>query len=497
MHPTGISQGYPAYDPTTPLYGSLHTIPLTPAGGGSGFPSNSSFASPPANDGNTVAVSSSSAPSSTRSFLASWLPVCCQFQFVVPSSSASSVGSTGNNNNNSNANSRSPPVVNTEVHPQAGSPPFTYPPPALIMPSPSPQGFPATYNSHAIVYPPSPQSGGGAVMPIPPRPIIVNEFTQSYGLSTATGTANSSSLAAMQIGSSNNVTPNGVMQSPDEFSADESMSRRDEMARKKSVTFPHSRDGDGVSRSSSRKSITAGSTSRKSRSNPGSVAGGPAYKRDNSQVSSPAPEVKQAMASPPPAGSKQPPKSLPSKSSSSSMLIRKSEKNQNIKAKDKSEWERGNACCVCKQKFGLFGKAHHCRKCGKTVCENCSKKTVLMHDAKGKYASMERACDTCYNEVHGLDDMFSKPGGDLMIQSMKMNFPRAMTDQHPNFQVNGSECSVCQQDLLFGDKTHCGLCGKFVCEDCSTSKCKMLDAENEIQDFPICDPCAGIEQQKN
>jgi hypothetical protein len=293
----GSSQ--PLYPPVSPVVPSL-----TP------FSHHASF-----DAAGDTAVPVNSSQSKT---LASLLPVCCQFQFVVPS----------------NMNSR---VPNTEVHPQAGSPPFTYPV--------TPQSNTAFNNPPISVF----------AQPLPPAspmaPVSPEQFnySQSFGMSTGNST-----LPSMMNGSGPFQPVIGVAESQ-ESSVDESASvsgrpKPEDLMRKKSVTMVLPSDNDFNKSAQKRQSALKKST----RSNPGSERNGPTYKRE---ASSPVIGVSESKTSP------QPPrtKSLASRSSSS-LNIRKSEKNQNIRAKDRSDWEKGNSCCVCKQKFGLFSKSHHCRK---------------------------------------------------------------------------------------------------------------------------------------
>lgn len=57
------------------------------------------------------------------------------------------------------------------------------------------------------------------------------------------------------------------------------------------------------------------------------------------------------------------------------------------------EFEQGaSKCNVCKQDFTWKRKRHHCRACGKTVCNDCSKHSQKQHAE----AVPSRVCDNCY-----------------------------------------------------------------------------------------------------
>ncbi|KAL3872697.1 hypothetical protein ACJMK2_035906 [Sinanodonta woodiana] len=53
-----------------------------------------------------------------------------------------------------------------------------------------------------------------------------------------------------------------------------------------------------------------------------------------------------------------------------------------------------SVCMVCKQeRFSMFNRRHHCRRCGRVVCATCSQKTTII---KGVSA---RTCDDCYHQM--------------------------------------------------------------------------------------------------
>eukprot|EP00808_Paulinella_micropora_P020149 g78770.t1 len=68
-------------------------------------------------------------------------------------------------------------------------------------------------------------------------------------------------------------------------------------------------------------------------------------------------------------------------------------------------WEADDArvnCPVCDKAFGFFRRKHHCRMCGRIVCDPCSKQTrPLMYRASptGPIENVEklpmRVCDHC------------------------------------------------------------------------------------------------------
>lgn len=53
---------------------------------------------------------------------------------------------------------------------------------------------------------------------------------------------------------------------------------------------------------------------------------------------------------------------------------------------------KADNCLLCAAKFGIFSLQHNCKKCGKAVCDTCSKsKRRLSKIDKDKF----RVCDEC------------------------------------------------------------------------------------------------------
>lgn len=63
--------------------------------------------------------------------------------------------------------------------------------------------------------------------------------------------------------------------------------------------------------------------------------------------------------------------------------------------------ETATACARCSASFGLFRLRHHCRNCGKVVCDDCSKKRTKIVNL-GYDEDAVRVCDGCYDlAAHG------------------------------------------------------------------------------------------------
>ncbi|XP_048339945.1 zinc finger FYVE domain-containing protein 26 isoform X1 [Sphaerodactylus townsendi] len=64
----------------------------------------------------------------------------------------------------------------------------------------------------------------------------------------------------------------------------------------------------------------------------------------------------------------------------------------------KHQWipdETEGTCMVCKtERFTMFNRRHHCRRCGRLVCSSCSTKKMVVGACRENLA---RVCDQCYN----------------------------------------------------------------------------------------------------
>ncbi|XP_062973637.1 zinc finger FYVE domain-containing protein 26 [Elgaria multicarinata webbii] len=68
------------------------------------------------------------------------------------------------------------------------------------------------------------------------------------------------------------------------------------------------------------------------------------------------------------------------------------------KAPPKQQWipdETEVTCMVCKtERFTMFNRRHHCRRCGRLVCSSCSTKKMVVESCRENPA---RVCDQCYS----------------------------------------------------------------------------------------------------
>lgn len=75
------------------------------------------------------------------------------------------------------------------------------------------------------------------------------------------------------------------------------------------------------------------------------------------------------------------------------------------------EWAESKECGICRTKFTLTNRRHHCRCCGKSFCKKCSSKEVPI--PKFGVEKPVRVCDFCYEQETGKDahDTVAASGG--------------------------------------------------------------------------------------
>jgi hypothetical protein len=54
-----------------------------------------------------------------------------------------------------------------------------------------------------------------------------------------------------------------------------------------------------------------------------------------------------------------------------------------------------NKCSLCQEKFTLLKRKHHCRKCGRLICSNCSKGNTKLLSLQDK---QNRICKSCFSQ---------------------------------------------------------------------------------------------------
>ena len=65
--------------------------------------------------------------------------------------------------------------------------------------------------------------------------------------------------------------------------------------------------------------------------------------------------------------------------------------------KESPQWQKDadvKSCYLCERKFDMFTRKHHCRNCGKIICDDCSQ-----YYTSKRARDPDRVCKLCYNCV--------------------------------------------------------------------------------------------------
>lgn len=77
---------------------------------------------------------------------------------------------------------------------------------------------------------------------------------------------------------------------------------------------------------------------------------------------------------------------------------------------------KASVCMVCKvERFSMFNRRHHCRRCGRVVCASCSGKTTLIRGVNA------RTCEDCYSQIVKQSDPERREPAEDMYQHQRLS----------------------------------------------------------------------------
>ncbi|XP_051476159.1 zinc finger FYVE domain-containing protein 26 isoform X2 [Apus apus] len=136
----------------------------------------------------------------------------------------------------------------------------------------------------------------------------------------------------------------------------------------------------------------------------------------------------------------------------------------------KQQWipdDTETICMVCKtERFTMFNRRHHCRRCGRLVCSSCSTKKMAVEACR---ESLSRVCDQCYsycNREHlpGLEQDTSMKEGQDQVQETSNNeystvvrIPKA-TELEWIFSLNEEENEIVRSEFYYEQAPSSSLC---------------------------------------
>ncbi|XP_061156343.1 zinc finger FYVE domain-containing protein 26 isoform X1 [Syngnathus typhle] len=149
------------------------------------------------------------------------------------------------------------------------------------------------------------------------------------------------------------------------------------------------------------------------------------------------------------------------------------------KPPDQKDWvpdTKEHMCMVCRrERFTMFNRRHHCRRCGRLVCQACSERKMAIDGRPGEEV---RVCDQCYTYFHPDSDDELEPSeatgsptltedaldGMLHLPEVAPRQIRLSTDPDQNQQLRhefyyeqAPSAHLCVAILsLHGEQTACG-----------------------------------------
>ncbi|XP_005047265.1 PREDICTED: zinc finger FYVE domain-containing protein 26 isoform X3 [Ficedula albicollis] len=137
----------------------------------------------------------------------------------------------------------------------------------------------------------------------------------------------------------------------------------------------------------------------------------------------------------------------------------------------KQQWipdDTETICMVCKtERFTMFNRRHHCRRCGRLVCSSCSTKKMEIEACS---ENLSRVCDQCYSyynreNMPGLvqDTSTRKEDQDLVEETSNNDYstvvriPKA-TDLEWIFSLNEEENEIVRSEFYYEQAPSSSLC---------------------------------------
>jgi len=116
-------------------------------------------------------------------------------------------------------------------------------------------------------------------------------------------------------------------------------------------------------------------------------------------------------------------------------------------------------CMLCKlEKFSMFNRKHHCRRCGRVVCRTCSQKFLIIPEVSN-YRSV-RVCDDCHEQMRsggsGRKDSVSSSSIKSIQWTLSLNETENEAVREDFYYESAASSSLCLSLLkLHSDKKQC------------------------------------------
>tara|TARA_R110002167_G_scaffold11757_1_gene51005 strand:- start:3781 stop:4914 length:1134 start_codon:yes stop_codon:yes gene_type:complete len=102
-------------------------------------------------------------------------------------------------------------------------------------------------------------------------------------------------------------------------------------------------------------------------------------------------------------------------------------------------------CESCNAAFGVFTRHHHCRHCGRNICDKCSKHAFGI----GAYASRQKVCNNCHENLTGHRDAFIQQQAAItitkFIRSARLPIPES--SRQPQYGIDSDLAAALQASM--------------------------------------------------
>uniref|UniRef100_A0A8C9NG12 Zinc finger FYVE domain-containing protein 26 n=1 Tax=Serinus canaria TaxID=9135 RepID=A0A8C9NG12_SERCA len=126
----------------------------------------------------------------------------------------------------------------------------------------------------------------------------------------------------------------------------------------------------------------------------------------------------------------------------------------------KQQWipdDTETICMVCKtERFTMFNRRHHCRRCGRLVCSSCSTKKMEIEACR---ENLSRVCDQCYSYYNreNLPGTVQDTKTSNNEYSTVVQIPKA-TDLEWIFSLNEEENEIVRREFYYEQAPSSSLC---------------------------------------
>ncbi|XP_058843286.1 zinc finger FYVE domain-containing protein 26-like isoform X1 [Acipenser ruthenus] len=132
---------------------------------------------------------------------------------------------------------------------------------------------------------------------------------------------------------------------------------------------------------------------------------------------------------------------------------------------EKKNWipdQQQDVCMVCrKERFTMFNRRHHCRRCGRLVCNTCSTRKMVV---QGCREDPVRVCDQCYSfynqdtqEEHEQADVAGSPGSGCLDFSVILQLPE-VPERLRKLSLNEAENEIERSEFYYEQAPSASLC---------------------------------------